>query len=176
MRFLSAIFRFSSLVELDDLVTDFYTASDNKGSYEREIHNPDKEVASDLSILTFVVGLAVSIEILKSGLGFFGVDILGPHDGQDHVHDQMMVNGFVGRFVFDCIDVDGVENEFSIKKEVFVFLDEVGGLHGLSFSASEILVNAHRDVTDLFDESHWSIDEVVVFIGDVSWAMDSAFS
>ena len=88
----------------------------------------------------------------------------------------MVEDGFVGRFVFDCIDVDGVENEFSIKKEVFVFLDEVGGLHGLSFSASEILVNTHRDITDLFDERHWSVDEVVVFVRDVAWAMDSAFS
>ena len=80
MRFLSVIFRLSSLVKLDDLVTDFYTASDNKGSYEREVHNPDKEVASDLSILTFVVGLAVSIEVLKSNLGLFGADIFGPKD------------------------------------------------------------------------------------------------
>ena len=88
----------------------------------------------------------------------------------------MVEDGFVGRFVFDRVDVDGVEDELSVDKEVFVLLNEVGGLHGLAISASEVLVNTHRDIADLFDESHWSIDEVVVFIGDVSWAMDSAFS
>ena len=88
-------------------MTDVEAGSDKKGSdIERKVHDPDKEVASDLSILTFVGSLAVSVEILESGFGFFGADILGPHDGQDHVHDQMMVNGIIGRFVLDRVDVD----------------------------------------------------------------------
>ena len=88
-------------------MTDVEAGSDKKSSdIERNVHGPNKEVASDLSILTFVGCLAVSVEILKSGLGFFGSNIFGPHDGKNHVHDQMMVNGFVGRFVFDRIDVD----------------------------------------------------------------------
>ena len=66
MRFLSAIFRFSSLVELDDFVAKMETGSGKKGSNaKRKVDEPNKWVAFDLLVLALVVGLAVSPEILE---------------------------------------------------------------------------------------------------------------
>ena len=79
MRFLSAIFRFSSLVELDDLVTKMEAGSGKKGSNsKRKINEPDEWVPFDFPVLTLVVGLAVSPEIFEGFSGFFGGNVFGP--------------------------------------------------------------------------------------------------
>ena len=128
MRFLPAIFRFSSLVELDDFVSNREAGSSYKSSKtKRKVNEPDEWVTFDLLVLAFVVGLAVSPEILEGFSGFFCSNVFGPEDGENHIHDQVMEDDFVGRFIFDRINVDGVEDELSVDKEVFVLLNEVGG-------------------------------------------------
>jgi len=81
VRFLSWFFRFPSLVELDDFVAKTEAGSRKKGSNaKRKVDEPDEWVAFDLLVLAFVVGLAVSPEILKGFSRFFGVDVFGPEN------------------------------------------------------------------------------------------------